>query len=207
MRRCDVLLAGIGGQGVITLGTLLKLAALREGVEVVGAERRGGAQREGPVTSTVRYRILEEGERRDPRKLPFGGEIPPGGAHLLVSLEPLEAARCLPYLNHRSVVIAEVTPRAPTAVRLGAAAYPPLGTLWDRLREVTPHVHPVALEETSRDQFGDLRRVNVLALGLASALGNLPVSEEALLEVVRERLPDVAGNRRAFAAGKELARS
>ncbi len=206
MRCCDVLLAGIGGQGVITLGTMLKLAGLRERVEVSGAERRGGAQREGPVTSNVRYRVLDEAERGDPRKASFGGVIPPGGAHLLVSLEPLEAVRCIPALNPGSVVISEIAPRVPTAVRLGAAAYPPLDALWGMLREVTPHVYPVAMERGCQARFGDLKRVNVVALGLASALGNLPVSEESLLDVVRERLPDFPGNREAFEIGKDLAR-
>jgi indolepyruvate ferredoxin oxidoreductase beta subunit len=206
LRRYDVLVAGIGGQGVITLGTLLKLAALREGVDVAGAERRGGAQREGPVTSNVRYRILEGPEQGDPRVRAFGGGIPQGGADLLLSLEPLEAARCLPYLNPGSVVITEVTPRVPTAVRLGTATYPTLERVWGWLREVTPRLHPVAMENLSKEGFGDLRRVNVIALGLASTLGRLPVSEEALLDVVRERLPDFPGNRRAFEMGKEAAR-
>lgn len=206
MRRYDVLLAGIGGQGVITLGTLLKLAALAEGVDVTGAERRGGAQREGPVTSNVRYRVLTAEERADPRKAAFSGAIPRGGADLLVALEPLEAARCLPWLHAGTVVIADVTPRVPTAVRLGTAAYPPLDAIWGWLGEVTPRVHPVDLEGITRRHFGDLRRLNVLALGLASALGDLPVSAEALLGVVRERLPGFEENRRAFELGREAAR-
>jgi len=205
VRRHDVLVAGIGGQGVITLGTLLKLAALREGVEVAGAERRGGAQREGPVTSNVRYRVLDDSERQDLRCRTFSGGIPLGGAHVLLSLEPLEAARCLPYLNADSVVITDVAPRVPTAVRLGTATYPELDRIWGWIREVTPRLHPVPMEALSKERFGDLRRVNVIALGLAAALGSLPVSEEALLDVVRERLPDFAGNRRAFEMGKEAA--
>ncbi|MBI5015947.1 MAG: 2-oxoacid:acceptor oxidoreductase family protein [Deltaproteobacteria bacterium] len=205
MRRYDVLLAGIGGQGVITLGTLLKLAALREGVDVAGAERRGGAQREGPVTSNVRYRLLTDEERGDPRKAAFSGAIPRGGAHLLLALEPLEAVRSLSYANAETVIVTVVTPRVPTAVRLGTAVYPPLESLWDMLREVTPRVYPVDLEGLTRRGFGDLRRLNVVALGLASALGDLPVSAEALLDVVRDRLPGFEDNRRAFELGHEAA--
>ena len=202
MRRYDVLIAGIGGQGVITLGTLLKLAAVREGIEVTGAERRGGAQREGAVTSNVRYRALSEEEAADPRRAAFSGAIPRGGADLLISLEPLEAARCLPFCGSRTVVISDVTPRVPTAVRLGTAAYPALETIWGMLREVTPRVHPVDLEGLSRRHFGDLRRINVIALGLASALGDLPVAGDALLEVVRERLPGFEENLQAFQVGR-----
>ncbi len=202
MTRYDILLAGIGGQGVITLGTLLKLAAIREGIEVTGAERRGGAQREGPVTSNVRYRVLDAEERQDPRKLPFSGAIPKGGADILIALEPLEALRWLPYCHSGSVIVSETTPRAPTAVRLGKATYPPLDAIWSALREVTAAVYPVALEDLCRRHFGDLRRINVIALGLAAARGNLPVSAEALLETVRERLPGFEENRKAFELGK-----
>jgi len=205
MKRCDLLLAGIGGQGVITLGTLLKLAALHEGVEVTGAERRGGAQREGPVTANVRYRVLQGAEANDPRRQPFSGQIPRGGAHLILSLEPLEAARWLSYANADTVFIVEPTPRVPTAVRLGSAPYPPLETLWAMLREVTPHVYPLPLEELSKRHFGSLRQVNVLALGAIAALGRLPVSDAALLAVVAARLPDFENNRRAFELGKEAA--
>jgi indolepyruvate ferredoxin oxidoreductase beta subunit len=201
MKRYDVLIAGIGGQGVITLGTLLKLAAIKEHVDVTGAEKRGGAQREGPVTSNVRYRTLEAWEQGDPRKEPFSGVIPRGGAHLLISLEPLEAARCLPFCGPQTVVLSDVTRRTPTAVRLGTQAYPPLDKLWAMLREVTSRVHPVDLEGLARRHFGDLRRVNVIALGLACARGDLPVSRESLLEVVRERLPGFEENRRAFEIG------
>lgn len=206
MKRCDLLLAGIGGQGVITLGTLLKLAALHEGVEVTGAERRGGAQREGPVTANVRYRVLERDEANDPRRQPFSGQIPRGSAHLILSLEPLEAARWLGYANADTVFIVEPTARVPTAVRLGSTPYPSLEALWAMLREVTPHVYPLPLEDLSKRHFGGLRQVNVLALGAIAALGRLPVSDAALLAVVETRLPDFENNRRAFELGKEAAR-
>lgn len=205
MTRCDVLIAGIGGQGVITLGTLLKLAAIREGVEVTGAERRGGAQREGPVTSNVRYRVRDAEEVGDPRARPFSGLIPRGGAHLLIALEPLEAVRALAYVNADTVVVTETARRVPTAVRLATAAYPPLDRLWEVIGEVTPHLYPLALEDLSLRHFGSLRPVNVIALGLAAALGRLPVSDAALLETVRERLPDFEANRRAFEVGRAAA--
>jgi len=205
MRRYDILIAGIGGQGVITLGTLLKLAAIRAGVEVTGAERRGGAQREGRVTSHVRYRTLEPEEAENPRRQAFSGLIPRGGAHMVIALEPLEAARSLPLMNPDTVVISEVVPRTPTAVRLGTAEYPPVERIRDWIAEVTPRVWLVGLEAASRERFGSLRQVNVIALGLASALGRLPVPDEALLDTVRERLPGFDANREAFALGRELA--
>ncbi len=72
--RYDILVCGIGGQGAISLGTALKLAALRQGLGVAGAERRGGAQREGVVTSNVRY--FDENGGSAPA---VSGLIPAGG--------------------------------------------------------------------------------------------------------------------------------
>ncbi|HSV96864.1 MAG TPA: indolepyruvate oxidoreductase subunit beta [Spirochaetota bacterium] len=202
----DILICGIGGQGAISLGTVLKLAAIHEGLDVVGAERRGGAQREGIVTSNVRYRKPESGETPDERRMAASGLIPTGGADMMISMEPMEALRHARYLNERSVVIVNDFPLTPVSVRMGECAYPPLETIQARLREFTPNVHLFPIDELSRSHFNALRQVNTIALGMASALGDLPVSDESILAVVREQFSDFETNRRAFALGKDTAR-
>ncbi len=202
----DILICGIGGQGAISLGTVLKLAAVHEGLDVVGAERRGGAQREGIVTSNVRYRKPESGETPDERRMAASGLIPTGAADMMISMEPLEALRHARYLNERSVVIINNFPLTPVSVRMGEREYPPLETVHSRLREFTPNVHLFAIDELSRAHFNSLRQVNTIALGIASALGGLPVSDESILAVVREQFSDFETNRRAFELGKETAR-
>ena len=201
----DILICGIGGQGAISLGTVLKLAAIHERLEVVGAERRGGAQREGIVTSNVRYRKLEPGETPDERLTAVSGIIPSGGAHMMISMEPLEALRHGRWLNESSVVIANDFPLTPVSVRMGEREYPTLESLRERLGQITPHVHVFPIDELSRRHFKSLRQVNTIALGMASALGPLPVSDESILAVIREQFPDFETNRRAFALGKETA--
>ena len=120
----DILICGIGGQGAISLGTVLKLAAIHEGLDVVGAERRGGAQREGIVTSNVRYRKLENGEVADERRAPASGLIPAGGADMMISMEPMEALRHGRWLNENSVVIVNDFPLTPVSVRIENASIP-----------------------------------------------------------------------------------
>lgn len=201
----DILICGIGGQGAISLGTVLKLAAIHEGLDVVGAERRGGAQREGIVTSNVRYRKLENGEAADERRAPASGLIPAGGADMMISMEPMEALRHGRWLNENSVVIVNDFPLTPVSVRIGEREYPPLDTVVARLREFTAGVHVFPIDELSRRNFNSLKQVNTIALGMASALGSLPVSDESILAVVRDQFPDFETNRRAFALGKRTA--
>lgn len=201
----DILICGIGGQGAISLGTVLKLAAIHEGLDVVGAERRGGAQREGIVTSNVRYRKLENGEVADERRAPASGLIPAGGADMMISMEPMEALRHGRWLNENSVVIVNDFPLTPVSVRIGEREYPPLETVVTRLREFTAGVHVFPIDELSRRNFNSLRQVNTIALGMASALGSLPVSDESILAVVRGQFPDFETNREAFALGKRTA--
>ncbi len=86
--RADVVLAGVGGQGVLTVASLLAEAGFREGLVVAQGELHGMSQRGGAVQTTVR---LGDG--------PVAGDLVPlGTAGVVLGLEPLEALRCLPFL-------------------------------------------------------------------------------------------------------------
>lgn len=200
MTRYDILICGIGGQGAISLGTVLKLAAVREGIGVAGAERRGGAQREGVVTSNVRYFEADRGGA-------VSGLIPSAGAHMMISMEPLEALRQARYLNGESVVIVNDFPLTPVHVRIGEYEYPAREDIYSRLREFTARVHAFNIDELSLRHFNSLRQVNTISLGIASTLGSLPVSPESLLATIREQFPDFETNRQAFELGVDTARS
>lgn len=203
----DILICGVGGQGVISLGTVLKLAAVREGLAVAGAERRGGAQREGVVTSNIRYRGLRKGEQYSEREMAVSGLIPAAGADMMISMEPMEALRHARFLHERSVVIVNESPLIPVSVRTGEREYPAAAVMYSRLREFTPEVHVFAIDELSRKNFDSLRQVNTISLGLAFELGGMPLSEESLLSTVKEQFPDYAANRDAFLLGRKTARA
>ena len=206
MIKYDILICGIGGQGAITLGTVLKLAAIREGISVVGAEKRGGAQREGIVTSNVRYRVMQQGETFDERRMAASGLIPIAGAAMMISMEPVEALRHAKYCNADSIVIVNDFPMIPVSVRIGEREYPGTQSVYDRIRAFTPNVFVFNIDELSKKHFNSLRQVNTISLGLAYALGSLPVSQNALLETVREQFPDFEKNKKAFMLGVEIAK-
>ncbi len=124
---------------------------------------------------------------------------------MLIAMEPLESLRQARYLNESSVVIVNDFPLTPVHVRMGLFEYPRLADIYARLREFTPRVHAFNIDGLSIERFNSLRQVNTISLGMAHALGNMPVSEEALLETIREQFPDFETNREAFYLGKETA--
>lgn len=181
----NVLIAGIGGQGVITLGTYLKKAALRANISVNGSERRGGAQREGNVSTIIRYRWAKN-EKADERNNVASPLVPAGCAHLLIGLEPLEALRASRYLRKNAVVVLNLFPLPPISVRLGESEYPPPSIIVKMFRKITERIYAWDLTEIAERNFQNLHAVNGICLGIASRVGHLPLSEADLLHVLKE---------------------
>ena len=96
----DMILAGVGGQGILSIATVIGSAALEQGLYLKQAEVHGMSQRGGDVQSNLR--LSSEPIHSD--------LIPRGGADLIVSLEPMEALRYLPYLSPTGWIITNTTP-------------------------------------------------------------------------------------------------
>ncbi|MDE5796133.1 MAG: indolepyruvate oxidoreductase subunit beta, partial [Muribaculaceae bacterium] len=96
----DIVLAGVGGQGILSIATILGAAALKEGLHLKQAEVHGMSQRGGDVQSNLR--LSSDAIASD--------LIPLGGADLIVSLEPMEALRYLPYLSKEGWIVTNTTP-------------------------------------------------------------------------------------------------
>jgi indolepyruvate ferredoxin oxidoreductase beta subunit len=110
--------------------------------------------------------------------------LPSGSAHLLIGLEPLEAARLARYLNADSTVILNSFPILPIPVKLGEAKYPSIENIVEMLKRLTPKVGVWNLTEIAREQFGHSHAMNAICLGIASGMAKLPVSEAHLLAVL-----------------------
>ena len=199
----NALITGIGGQGVISLGTLMKKAALKAGIHVSGSERRGGAQREGHVSSIIRYQWSDNGAEPDERHEVCSPMLAGGSAHLMIGLEPIEALRQARYLNDASTVILNSFPLPPIPVKLGEAEYPSTEAIMEKLNRLTGEIYVWNLTEIARREFGHSRAMNAICLGIASRLAHLPVSEMNLLAALEEegRPDDV----KCFRLGIDLA--
>ncbi len=108
--RTDLLLAGVGGQGILTVARILDLAALDEGLELQQAEAHGMSQRGGAVQAHLR---IADGPVH-------GALVPRGRADAILALEPMEGLRALPYLAPGGVMVSQAAANddTPDAERL-----------------------------------------------------------------------------------------
>jgi len=187
----NVLLAGVGGQGVLLASETLALAALEEGQEAKQSEVHGVAQRGGSVVSHVR----------------FGGRvhsplIPCGETDVLYAAERLEALRYAHYVRPEGVIVMDERAIKPIGLPGAEAVDYPEGAV-EFLRGKGRDVRAVAALRTALE-LGDARAANVVLLGaLAECVG---ISEAAWRKALEARLPAAVLelNRRAFQAGREL---
>ena len=189
----DIILAGVGGQGILSIATVIGSAALEQGLHLKQAEVHGMSQRGGDVQSNLR--LSSEPIHSD--------LIPRGGADVIVSLEPMEALRYVPFLSKESGwIITNTTPfvNIPnypemTAVEAELAKYP---------RVIAIDVDAVAKEILSP------RSANMVLLGAVAAVLDI-LDADKLRDGIRRifaRKGDavVETNLKAFDAGLAMAR-
>lgn len=192
----DILVVGIGGQGVLTATEVLAEAAIAMGHDVKKTEVAGMAQRGGMVTSHLRF---------GPKVL--APAITPGTAHLMIAFEVAEALRCSPYLRADGVAVVNTQQVIPPVVSSGLFKYPedPVGQLRATgLRLLTLDAAGIAR------RLGDPRLANSAMLGAAADF--LPFGADLLLSCILKRFSgkraEVADlNARAFQAGRDAAKS
>lgn len=157
----NIIIAGVGGQGILTIAAIIDLAAMNLGLQLKQAEVHGMSQRGGAVESHLR--ISTE---------PIWSDlIPLGKADLILSLEPMEALRHLPFLSPEGVIVSATEPQD------DIAGYPPIEALQKAIAEATEHL----LVEAKRlaVEAGNSKSFNLVMLGVASPLLGI---EESVLE-------------------------
>lgn len=167
----NILVAGIGGQGVMTATEILAQTALAQGYDVKKTEVAGMAQRGGVVTSHLRFgaRVLSPA-------------IPDGEADILVGFEPAEALRWSQQLRPGGVAMVNSAIQKPPVVSLGLYDYPenPL----ELIRENDIDVHDFDATVIARE-LGNLKLINTVMLGAISSY--LPFSADILKQQILDR--------------------
>jgi len=186
----NILVAGVGGQGVLLASEVLAEAALQAGFEVKKSEIHGMAQRGGVVISHVRY-----------GREVFSPLIRAGQVDVLLAFEEAEALRWSPLLRDEGILVVNRQRILPPLVTLGRACYPPdiaaaLSSLKDRYVEVGAF--------SLAQEMGDRRLVNTIMLGAASPLLEIPLASwrRCLERKFPGPLRDL--NRAAFERGRQL---
>jgi len=196
VKEFNILLAGVGGQGVILMSELLGKAAIADGLKVRGSEILGMAVRGGSVTSIIRM-----GDDV------YGPLIPQGKCHILIGLEPSEGLRYVSYLSKSGLVILNTAPIVPFTVSLGQSAYPDLDRILERLNTIVSEVVTLDAAQIAQDA-GSLLAANVVMLGALFGIELLPIKTATIKETIRARFPAKVApvNIRAFDLGYQASR-
>jgi indolepyruvate ferredoxin oxidoreductase, beta subunit len=191
VKELNVIIAGVGGQGVVLMSEILGNAAVRDGLRVRGSEVLGMAQRGGSVFSNIRF--------GDEVYAPLSTD---GRCDVLVAIEPSEALRNIQYLNSSSVVIMNNRKVIPATVSMGKSTYPEIGQIVDKLKSVASKVITLDAVELA-EKAGNRQATNVVMLGAAFGCGKMPINIETVKAVILERVPPRAAeaNMKAFDLG------
>ena len=187
----NILIVGVGGQGVILASEIISDVAMKRGYDVKKSEVHGMAQRGGVVSSHVRY-----GPRvRSPL-------IPEGAVDVLLAFELAEAVRWLGFLSPEGRVIVNRQKLIPPIVSTGLATYP------DEAEELLQREanEPIVVDALEiAQELGNVRLVNTILLGVTAQLLELPT--RTWRRVVSERVPQAFKdlNLKAFERGQALA--
>jgi len=164
--KYDVVIAGVGGQGVLSVASIIARAALSEGLEVRQSEVHGMAQRGGAVLSHLR--ISDKNIAAD--------LVPQGGAYLIISMEPLESLRYVSYLRAGGVLVTN------TGQVNNIPNYPDTAEIISAVKSIPNHrlVEADALAK----EAGFAKTVNTVMVGAASCF--LPVKAQSLEKTITE---------------------
>ena len=162
----DIILAGVGGQGILTIATIIGDAAANAGINLKQAEVHGMSQRGGDVQSNLRL-------SSDPI---YSDLIPKGGADLIISLEPMEALRYLPYLKEDGWIVTSNKPF------VNIPNYPAIEEVIKHIEAIEHHVL-VDVEELAKEAGAPTQAANMVLLG--AAIPMLGIDHDKIIEGVR----------------------
>ena len=183
----DIILCGVGGQGILSIATIIGEAATKAGLHLKQAEVHGMSQRGGDVQSNLRLST-------DPI---YSDLIPMGGTDVVISMEPMESLRYLPYLSKSGTIVTSSKPF------INIPNYPDKAALNAEL-DALPSVVKLDIESIAKDA-GNARGANMVLLGMAAPFIEI-VTVEQLRDAIavifaRKGEKVVEGNLKAFDMG------
>jgi indolepyruvate ferredoxin oxidoreductase beta subunit len=186
----NILLVGVGGQGILLASEILSEAAMLAGFDVKKSEIHGMSQRGGSVVSHVRYGTEV-----------FSPIVPEGEGDILFGFELMETARSLPLLKPGGAVIANDLQISPPSVLMGQESYP--AGVAERIKSQFADFLLVDGQQLAADA-GNVKAANTVLLGAVSRRLNIPEEfwMKALEKMVPKKAVDV--NKKAFLMGREL---
>ncbi len=188
--KSDIILSGVGGQGIVSIAAVIGQAAVDAGLFMKQSEVHGMSQRGGDVQSHLRISDKEI----------FSDLVPHGGADMILSVEPMEALRYTPYLSKEGWIITNSQPF------ININNYPAIENVMTELNK-KPRKIIINADELAR-QAGNPKGMNMVMAGAASLFIDMPLDKmEQAIKTLFGRKGDeiVASNITAFHAGRDFA--
>jgi indolepyruvate ferredoxin oxidoreductase beta subunit len=186
----NILLVGVGGQGILLASEILSEAAMLAGFDVKKSEIHGMSQRGGSVVSHVRYGTEV-----------FSPIVPEGEGDILFGFELMETCRSLPLIKPGGIVVANDLQISPPSVLMGQEAYPA-----DLVMRIQDHFPDFILVDGQKiaQEAGNVRAANTVLLGAVSR--RLAIAGEFWMKALEKMVPTkaLAVNKAAFKIGREL---
>ncbi len=162
----DIILSGVGGQGILSIAAVIGLAAVANNLFLKQSEVHGMSQRGGDVQSHLR---LSDNQV-------FSDLIPYGGANLIISVEPMESLRYLPWLSKDGWLVTNSNPF------INIPEYPPVDEILNEIKKIKNHI--IIDADSVAKENGSARSGNIVILGAASSFIDMPF--ESLENAVRK---------------------
>ena len=188
--KIDVILAGVGGQGILSIAATIGTAALSSNLYLKQAEVHGMSQRGGDVQSNLRI-----SDREIASDL-----IPHGKADMIISVEPMEALRYLPYLSKDGWLVTNSAPF------VNITNYPTTDSIMAEIKKLKNNI-VIDADQIAKD-LGSPKSANMVILGAASPFIEMPFEklEDAIRTMFGRKGEDVVDvNLKALRAGREFA--
>ncbi|MCC8172954.1 MAG: indolepyruvate oxidoreductase subunit beta [Odoribacter sp.] len=189
--KTDIILAGVGGQGILTIAAALGSAAINNNLYIKQAETHGMSQRGGDVQSHLRISD----------KPVYSDLIPLGKVDLILSVEPMEALRYLNYLKPEGYIVTNSTPF------INIPDYPAINEVIQELQNQPYHVI-IDADAIAKEAAENTRASNFVMLGAASPFIEIPLSylEEGIKIIFSRKGKEIIDmNLKALQAGREFA--
>lgn len=186
----DIILAGVGGQGILSIAAIIGYAAVQSNLYLKQAEVHGMSQRGGDVQSHLRLSSAEIASDL----------IPQGKADMIISVEPMEALRYLPYLSPGGWLISNSAPFE------NISNYPPKDKVLKEIEKLPRHV--LLNADQMAGDLGTKKAANMVILGAASPFIDIPFSklEDAIRFLFGKKGEDLVNiNLEAIRAGRSFA--
>jgi indolepyruvate ferredoxin oxidoreductase beta subunit len=185
----DIILSGVGGQGILSIAAAIGLAAVANNLFLKQAEVHGMSQRGGDVQSHLRL-----------SDKPINSDlIPYGKADLIISVEPMESLRYLPWLSKTGWLVTNSNPF------INIPDYPPVDEIFKEITKIKNHI--IIDADTIAKEAGSARAGNIVILGAASPFIEMPFEslEEAIRKLFARKGEEVVEiNLRSLKAGREF---